>query len=211
MVREDGNRPSPLRAVDRSTRRLIRPKSRWIPPRITADIHPDDSLESHPFPTLQEEWIELQEGLQGRGLPLRSLRKTREGIIPPRPMTSGLSTPKPAYRSSSVKSFCPECHRVRHLNEEIRDDFELPASKNSFHGLRSSMAGPARDAERHLRDCDDKRAALLGRKWTVSASAILDYFETSPQNPGERLGLPKHPKHGGDDIPDGRHCHASQS
>lgn len=183
----------------------LRPFERWIDPpvdylpevpldspRITADIHPDGSLRAIRSRLLQEEWIELRRKVsKDAGYRCEACgRRGKDHPVETHDIWT-FDSETGVQTLVCVKAFCPECHRVRHLNEEIRDDFELPRFQELVSWTSLVNGWSRKDAERHLRDCDDKRAALLGRKWTVHASAILDYFEDLSAESRERLGLPQ--------------------
>lgn len=163
----------PVRPTARPFERWIDPPVDYLPevpldsPRITADIHPDGSLRAIRSRLLQEEWIELRRKVsKDAGYRCEACgRRGKDHPVETHDIWT-FDAETGVQKLVCVKAFCPECHRVRHLNEEIRDDFELP--KETSHLLLAEEKPSGFDScfdddlvERHDLHCGHARSETV--------------------------------------------------
>lgn len=93
-------------------------------------------------------------------------------------------------RLEGLHAYCPECHDVRHTADRLANPETTNSVMRDVLSMMSMVNGWSRkDVEKHLKDWDDLRASLAGRRWSLDATALLHYGVSLSNETKEKLGL----------------------
>lgn len=182
----------------------MRPFSRWIDPpadylpevpfgepRIEPDVNPHGSLRAIRSRLTNDEWTDLRRKV-AKAAKQRCEACGRRGKEHPVECHDvwTFDAETAVQRLLGIHAYCPDCHRVRHAPEELAEESTREAKSRDLTVQMAMVNGwNRRDSERKLKERDDLRASLAGRKWTLDASVLLSYgISLSPETLA-KLGL----------------------